>query len=324
MERPKQNSCGMTRREFAQLATATAMGLAGSGATSAETPKTKMFKNLNSGMIGISANQSKEIGYAAQFGFQGVNVHLDELETLSETQRNSLREEMKSKGICFGSSGLPVEFRKGEEDFKKGISALSGKAKVLKQMGVSRVSTWVLSGSNELTYLQYFNQLQKRLGEAARILKGEGVRLGLEFLGPRTILNMFRYPFAHTQKEMLELCDAIGTGNVGLLLDAWHWHTSHGTLAELNQLTNDQIVDVHVNDAPKGVPIDELVDNRRALPGATGVIDLKGFMLALVKIGYDGPVTIEPFDQELAALETETKLKKTADAMNRLFALIQS
>ena len=63
----------------------------------------------------------------------------------------------------------------------------------------------------------------------------------------------------------------------------------------LKALTPAQVVYVHVNDAPAGVPIDEQMDGVRALPGETGVIDIAGFLKALQGIGYDGPVTPEPF-----------------------------
>ena len=83
--------------------------------------------------------------------------------------------------------------------------------------------------------------------------------------------------------------------NVGLLLDCWHWHTSGGTTDDLREVPERKIVYVHVNDAPSGVPLDQHIDNQRALPGATGVIDIRGFLMTLEQIGYDGPVTPEPF-----------------------------
>jgi sugar phosphate isomerase/epimerase len=82
---------------------------------------------------------------------------------------------------------------------------------------------------------------------------------------------------------MMELVAAIGTGNVGLLLDSWHWYTSHGKVDEMLRLSNNYIVHVHVNDAPANVPVDEQIDSRRKLPATTGVID-PSFINALVRI----------------------------------------
>jgi sugar phosphate isomerase/epimerase len=91
---------------------------------------------------------------------------------------------------------------------------------------------------------------------------------------------------------------------------------------ELLQLSNKDIIHVHVNDAPSGIPVDKQIDNRRKLPVTTGVIDLKGFINALVKIGYDGPVECEPFDQELRRMEDNAALQKTIESLNRLWSLI--
>ena len=41
--------------------------------------------------------------------------------------------------------------------------------------------------------------------------------------------------------------------------------------------------------------MDDYMDNERALPGATGVVDIAGFLGALNTIGYDGPIVPEPF-----------------------------
>ena len=100
---------------------------------------------------------------------------------------------------------------------------------------------------------------------------------------------------------MLRLCDALDSPNVGLLLDSFHWHCAGETVADLEGLTDKQVVAVHVNDAPP-VPRGAQVVGERALPGATGVIDIAGFIGALERIGYDGPVTCEPMAGAIAAL----------------------
>ena len=77
---------------------------------------------------------------------------------------------------------------------------------------------------------------------------------------------------------------------------------------------------VHVNDAPAGVPVEEQLDNVRALPGETGVIDIAGFLQSLQAIGYDGPVVPEPFKKELADLPSDdARLETVGAAMDRIF-----
>jgi sugar phosphate isomerase/epimerase len=120
---------------------------------------------------------------------------------------------------------------------------------------------------------------------------------------------------------MLELIQAIGAGNVGLLLDCYHVYTSHGSLDEVRRLTNSDIVVVHVNDAPAGAPVDEQLDLVRTLPGETGVIDIAGFLQALQAIGYDGPVTPEPFSQRLHSLSPASAAGEAGEAMRRIWEL---
>ena len=79
------------------------------------------------------------------------------------------------------------------------------------------------------------------------------------------------------------------------------------------------MVYVHVNDAPAGVPIDEQMDGVRALPGATGVIDIAGFLQSLAAIGYDGPVVPEPFVKLDGLPSDEARLQTVGAAMSDIW-----
>lgn len=286
--------------------------------------KVKFYKNLGHGHIGVRANQQQALDYAVKFGFDAIAPNAGEFENRSAAEIRDWVDTMKSKGIRYGAAGLSVEFRRDQEQFDKGLAQLPKQAAILQQLGVTRVATWILPGHGELTYLQNFKQHERRLRQAAKVLDDHGIRLGLEFVGPRTSRARNRFPFISTQHGMMELVDAIGTPNAGLLMDSWHWYTSHGTVDELLTLSNKDIVHVHVNDAPAGIPVDQQVDNRRALPVTTGVIDMKGFINALAKIGYDGPVECEPFDQQLRQMDSQAALQKTSDALNRVWNLVDA
>lgn len=305
------------------MAAAVAIPLAKLSAGTAQgTSGVKFFKNFAPGHIGVRANQQQALEYAVKYGLGGIAPSESEFASKSAAEIGEWVALLKQKGIRYGAAGLPVEFRKDEAQFQKGMAELPKRASLLKQLGVTRVATWLLPGHNELTYLQNFKIHETRLREAAKVFKDNDIRLGLEFVGPHTSREKFRFPFACAQTDMMELVEAIGTGNVGLLLDSWHWYTSHGTVEEVLRLSNKDIVHVHVNDAPAGMGVDQQVDNRRKLPATTNVIDLKGFINALVKIGYDGPVECEPFDQELRKMDQAVIVQTTAESLNRLWGLI--
>jgi sugar phosphate isomerase/epimerase len=69
--------------------------------------------------------------------------------------------------------------------------------------------------------------------------------------------------------------------------------------------------------------VEEQIDSVRELPMATGVIDLKAFLGALVEIGYDGPVRAEPFNKALREMPDDEALAATAAAMRKAFALVE-
>jgi len=275
-----------------------------------------MFRNLAPGAIGISAELPEVLSLAREAGFQGVDLNLDQIANMIATQSvNAVKELFARSGIRAGGWGLPVPCCGREEDFQDSLKLLPEKAALAKELGSSWCYTWVVSWTDELSFEELFEQLTRRFRAVAEILREHDQRLGLEFLGPKTLRDGHKEEFIHTMDGMLELCSAIATGNVGLLLDSWHWYTSHATVADIQRLAAEDVVYVHVNDAPVGVDIDELIDNRRKLPGETGVIDLVGFLRALKEIGYDGPVTPEPFSKRISSLPPSAAAMETGRAL---------
>ena len=318
-----KQSNGISRRTFCRSAITAAIALNYTKPSAqASEKKVKFYKNLGHGHIGVRASQRQALNYAVKYDFDSITPSLGEFQSKSASEIREWVQTMKDNSIRYGAGSLPVEFRRDEDRFKADMAKLPKQSEVFRQLGVKRIATWVMPGHRELTYLQNFKQLKRRFREVANVLKDYDLRLGLEFVGPRTTRARFRFPFISTSLGMMELVDAIGTGNAGLLLDSWHWYTSHGSVEELLKLSNKDIVHIHVNDAPKGIEVNQQIDNRRKLPVTTGVIDMKGFINALVRIGYDGPVECEPFDQELRSMDDDAALQKTIASLNRIWDMI--
>ncbi len=280
-----------------------------------------MYKALSAGAIGVHAgNLPNAIALAAKHGFAGVEFSPQEVATLIEQQgAEAVKNLFAGAKVKPAGWGLPTDWRGPEAKWRAELDDLPRLARASAAIGGTRVSTWIMPGSNERDWEENLAFHIARFQPIARILAHEGVSLGLEFIGPKTLRDSQKYPFVHTMSQMLDMAAQIGP-NVGLLLDCWHWHTSHGTVEELHSLTPEQVVYVHVNDAPAGVETDAQVDNIRGLPGATGVINIAGFLQALQAIGYDGPVVAEPFAKELAALPSDdARLQTVATALDTIF-----
>jgi sugar phosphate isomerase/epimerase len=274
-----------------------------------------MYRCLNPGAIGVRLPWEECLPLAKENGFEGFDVPIDPAVPASKYQ-----EALAKHGLRPGGAGLPVDFRGEQAKFDQGIGRLEALAARAAEVGITRFATWILPFSDTRPYKENFRFHAERLGKAAKVLAAHGCRLGLEFIGPKTCRLGHKYPFVRTMEPMLDLAEAVGP-NAGLLLDAWHWYTSLGTVEDLLALDPKQVVYVHINDAPAGIPVDQQKDNVRALPGETGVIDLKGFLGALAQIGYDGPVTPEPFVKELAALPPAEAVRRVGEALQKVWSL---
>ncbi|MBI1881617.1 MAG: sugar phosphate isomerase/epimerase, partial [Chloroflexi bacterium] len=260
------------------------------------------------------------IALARDHGFAGVDFSIKEAADLVDTHGLAYVQDLfASAHVQPGSWGFPIDFRRDEAAWRQNLDALPRLADVAQALGCERTATWIMPCSDELEFQANFDFHVTRLQPAARILSDYGCHLGLEFVGPKTMRSTQRYEFIYTLAGMLELGQAIGMDNVGLLLDAYHLYTSHGSLDEVRRLTKRDVVVVHVNDAPAGVAVDGQLDNVRALPGETGVLDMVGFLQALQAIGYDGPVTPEPFSERLRALLPATAVQEAGQAMRRIW-----
>ena len=306
-----------SRRRFLGLAASALAAAAPRPARALEPRRTRMKACLSPGSIGVNADQDRAIALAAQFGFDAVEPFPRHLAGLEAGALAALLERLQRANLVWGAAGLPVEFRRDDAAFRSSLEALPALAAGLQRAGVTRVGTWLSPASNTLTYPQNFRRHAERLRAVAQILADHGLRLGLEYVGTFTSRAGARFPFVHNLPETRELIAEIGTGNVGVILDSWHWWQAEDTEADLLALRAEDVVSVDLNDAPAGRAKHEQLDGRRELPAATGVIDLAPFLRALDRIAYDGPVRAEPFNAALNALDDEAACAATIAALRK-------
>ena len=318
----------ITRRQFlsagaaASIAARSAPGMLLGVEAPAERPKRRFSAILSLGRLGFHAGFPQSLELTVKHGFEGLDPDPSYFASLGDEGIKHLRDDLQAKNLKLGAAGLPVEFRKDEATFNDGLKKLPAAADLLHRVGVGRVSTWVLPCSNDLTYPQNFRQHAYRLRQCAQILADRGQKLGLEYVAPRTLWRSQRHPFLHTLSETKELIVAIGTNNLGIQLDSWHWFNAEETDKDLLALRGSDVVTVDLNDAPRGLSLDQYQDDHRELPVATGVIPVKDFLNALVQIGYGGPIQAEPFNAALRAMPLDQACSSASAAMRRAFSLL--
>lgn len=281
-----------------------------------------MKLELNFPKLGLKCDQRRAIELAAQHGFPLVGGDSGQIAAMSATELDAVDLLRVQRELAWGTCGCPVDFRRDDATFAAGLQQLNALGPKLRRLGLTRLTTWLSPAHSELTYLRNFALHVERMKRLDEVLGRFELRLGLEYVG--TQLGRFnrKHAFIHTSAEVLELIQATGAAQLGLILDSWHWWTTGETAADPASLTAAQIVSVELNDAPEGIAREQQIDNQRRLPAATGVLPVADFLKAIARTGYDGPVYAEPFYAPLREGTVEAAADQVAASLKRAFALL--
>ena len=117
------------------------------------------------------------------------------------------------------------------------------------------------------------------LTKAARRAADNGIVFGLE------PLNRFETDIANTTEHALALVDAVGSPALGAMLDTFHMNMEDRDIAAAIRKAGKRMIHFQAN------------ENHRGFVG-DGHIDWPAVARAIVAVGYDGPITLEPFRRD--------------------------
>jgi len=282
-----------------------------------------MIPTLNAVTAGSGLALADYISLAARNGFVGVDFSIQTVaEAVERNGFDAIAKLFEQHKVLPAAFGLPVEWRKDEAAYQRDLEQLPRLAKLAQDLDCTRCGTWVLPDNGEPVQ-EYAARSKKRIAEMAAILTQQGVRLGLEFLGPQHFrpnpANVWFYDLPGVVEVVAEIEDEYTLENLGVLIDGWHWYTSGGTMMDLASVPLEKIVHVHVNDAPD-LPLHQQQDKERLLPGESGVIDVVGMLKTLDALGYDGPVAVETFSNILREMNAEEAARLAGESMTKIFA----
>jgi len=272
-----------------------------------------MYPAFGGQAIGVDVPFDEAVELAAHFGFEGVYLDVGYLE---RTGPGTVVQMLEERSLQPAGWHPLVRLAADEQDFADGLERTAQIAELCARTGTHRCSTWLPPASDEKPRDELFDLMRGRLVTVCEALAERDTRLGLEFIGPATARANRRHEFIYTMDGTLELIEAVGAPNLGLLVDCWHIYTSGGDVEDVLRLEDEQVVDVHINDAPRDVPREQQVDNVRKLPGETGVIDVRRFLECLQEIGYTGPVMAEPLGRAKLMIDTMENIQEVKDAID--------
>lgn len=128
-----------------------------------------------------------------------------------------------------------------------------------------------------------YAELRRNLQPLAARAQEAGVVLGIE------PLNRYETSLINTVEQALEALGPLLGNGVGLALDSYHLHIEERSVAAAVRAAGDHLVHVQV------------CGNDRGAPGGDQT-DWHGFLQALADVGYRGPLNIESFTAENAAI----------------------
>ena len=279
----------------------------------------KIRISLNPGAVGINCTARELLELAIKYNFDSIIPIVKEFQEMNQKEIDNYLEKMSENRISFDVSGLPLQFRTSKNQFDKGLITLNNYCKVLNKLNVKGFNTWIMPTNNNLTYLKNFKIHKERLKECAKIIGDYGMKLGLEFVGPKTLMSRDQFSFIRTINELRELIIAIDEKNVGYQLDAFHLYCANHSIEDLKFLNKDDIIMCQINDAVLGRSRDEQLDLERELPGKSGLIDTAPLLNFLNNIGYEGTVSAEPFNKELNKMNNEDAARITFNSIRSSF-----
>jgi sugar phosphate isomerase/epimerase len=224
------------------------------------------------------------------FGAQGA------LDAINELGLQSVKQRLTALNVVPAVFGLDVEWRGSDEKFDEGMVGFAERVAAAVAVGSERCCTWIPPASDVPT-AEWTTRTVSRFQKIMDVMHANGVRLGLEFVGPHHLRAgganaMGAFPTIWTLEQTLELISAIGPDGLGLLVDSYHLDTTSTDAEALLPLGDALIVHAHINDAGSDTTAETALDGNRVLPGA-GRLPLQHYIDVLKAVGYSGFLSCE-------------------------------
>lgn len=282
-----------------------------------------MYTIFDPHFLKLKGSTLEYVDLIVKHGIGGVGVDsrlLDDEQAAMETAKK-----VWDLGLKWSIMFTPVDFYApdvNDAKFDAGIETLKRQSEIAEKMGVGYAYNHVWSSNEDRDYEANFEWHIRRLKRVQRVFENHGIFYGLEFLGPREVLNRFKYKFIHTITGVLALVDAAG-GKSGFLFDTYHWFCEGARMDDLFYAIQhvDRMCGFHLNDGVAGRSREEQKDLERAMPMTTGVIDSALPYKLFKKNGYKGPVLCEPLEPSTTryqSMSAEECVAEFADAYKRV------
>ena len=243
---------------------------------------------------GLSLEERCRIAQAAGFTFTMVGLE-EAVDFDRERGAGAFAALLEGHGLqAGGMAGVPSATA-DSESYARDLDALPERCEMARSLGGNNVMHFVPNRSH-LPESEFEALTVARLADIGAVLADHGLKLAIEWLGPKQLEHL-PHPFRAGIRMALDLADASGQQNIGILVDPVHMWGARQDMADIERLATGRVFAAHFDDFPEGDP-DVLIDDDRIMPG-DGIIDLTAFCRHTVAAGYSGSIEVELFNPEI-------------------------
>ncbi len=237
--------------------------------------------------VSISGDLREKLAAIAAAGFDGVEIFENDFLAFDGTPAEV--------GAMVRDHGLEITLFQPFRDFEglpepqrmRAFERARRKFELMNQLGTDLM---LICSSVAPAALGGIDRAAADFRELGDIARAHGVRVGYEALAWGRHVNDHR--------DAWEVVRRADHPNVGLILDSFHTLARKIDVETIRAIPGDRIFIVQLADAPR-IDMDLLYWSRhfRNMPGE-GDLDVTGFMRAVAATGYDGPLSLEIFNDQ--------------------------
>jgi sugar phosphate isomerase/epimerase len=141
-----------------------------------------------------------------------------------------------------------------------------------------------------------------------------------EAVGTRLALEPQPWTEVATAAEALRVVQGVASPAGGLLIDAWHANRGGWDLDAFAEEADPRVIAVELDDAdrtPVGTLFEDSINGRKLC--GEGSFDLRSFIIAMRRTGFDGHWGVEILSPELRASPVDVALRKVYETTMRQF-----
>ncbi|HEV2122571.1 MAG TPA: TIM barrel protein, partial [Chloroflexota bacterium] len=154
---------------------------------------------------------------AQRYGYPGLDFALAEARSCANGDPAAVQELFSRYALQASTIGgvFGARLTDGEEEFSAALAQIPALAREAAAYGAARTGT-VLPGRQQQPKEEIWPVVVERIRRVDDALEGTGMRLGIEFIGVKTLRPEVPHPFVQSMAEANRLLEESGARNVGL------------------------------------------------------------------------------------------------------------